>query len=116
VGSDQNDPQRILERNHIMKAIILTALTAAVLGTSAYADMSKDTLSSRLTSSDVVVFERDKGVHGAATTRVNSGVATLVDANTVLLPREQAIATDGKVAVYTFNGRSADAGGSFPRR
>jgi hypothetical protein len=99
-----------------MKTIILTALAAVVLGTSAHAEMNKDTLSSRLTSSDVVVFERDKGVYGAATTRVNSGTASMVDAARILLPREQAIATDGQVTVYSFNGRSADTDGSFPRR
>ncbi|MDP5333404.1 MAG: hypothetical protein NWR54_00230 [Paracoccaceae bacterium] len=101
-----------------MKTSILTALAAVVLGTSAYADVNDGTLSSRATPSDIVVFERDKGVYGAATTTAKSAAASLVDASKVLLPREQAIATNGKVAVYSFNTKSSDRdlGKSFPRR
>lgn len=99
-----------------MKTIILTALAAAVLGTSAIADVSGTSLSSRAAPSDVVVFERDKGVYGAATARSTVGILSLVDADRVLLPREQAIATDGKVAVYSFAAPARSDALSFPRR
>ena len=99
-----------------MKATILTALAAVVLGTSAYAGVTENALSSRAPSGDVVVFERDKGIYGAATIRVNNGTASYVDASKVLLPREQAIATDGQVVVYSFGGRDQTNGASFPRR
>ena len=101
-----------------MKTSILAALAAVVLGTSAYADVNDSTLSSRATPSDIVVFERDKGVYGASSTAVQSGAASLVDASRILLPREQAIATNGKVVVYSFNTTSSDrdTGKSFPRR
>lgn len=101
-----------------MKNSILIALAAAVLGTSAYAGGNDSILSSRAAPNDVVVFERDKGVYGASSIAVNSGVASLVDASRILLPREQAIATNGKVVVYSFNTKApgADVGKSFPRR
>jgi len=105
-----------LERNHIMKATILTALAAVVLGTSAYAGVTDNTLSSRAPSGDVAVFERDKGIYGTSTIRVNNGVASYVDADKVLLPLEQAIATNGQVLVYSFSGRDRNDGQSFPRR
>lgn len=98
-----------------MKLSILT-LAAVVLGSAAYADITEHPLSSRATPSDVMVFERDKGVYGEATTSVASGALSLVDAKRALFPSEQAIATEGKVAVYTFAGRDSTGAASFPRR
>ena len=101
-----------------MKTSILTALAAVVLGTSAYADGNESILSSVAAPSDIVVFERDKGAYISSTVKVQSGTARLVDASQILLPREQAIATNGKVVVYSFNttASGADSNGSFPRR
>lgn len=99
-----------------MKAIVLTTLAAVVLGTSAFAAPADNSLSSRAPSGDVTVFERDKGIYGTATIRVNNGVARYVDAAKVLLPREKAIATDGQVLVHSFSSRDRQDGTSFPRR
>ena len=98
-----------------MKLSILT-LAAVVFGGAAYADITEHPLSSRATPSEVIVFERDKGVYGDATTSVTSGALRLVDATSALFPSEQAIATQGKVAVYSFAERDSTAATSFPRR
>lgn len=98
-----------------MKLSIL-ALAAVVLGGAASADITEHPLSSRATPSDVMVFERDKGVYGEASTSVRSGALSLVDATRALFPSEQAIATQGKVAVYSFDGRDNGGAASFPRR
>lgn len=99
-----------------MKTIILSALTAVVLATSGHAATSGNALSTRAEPADVVIFERDKGIYGTAPVRGSRGVASLVDADSVLFPRERAVAIDGKVTVYSFDAQGASAASSFPRR
>jgi len=96
--------------------IIIFALAAAIVGGAAYADIVEHPLSSRSTPSDVVVFERDKGIYSGPTAPVSSGNLNLVDADTALFPQEQAIATEGKVAAYSFGAAIRSAETYFPVR
>jgi hypothetical protein len=88
-----------------MNRIILTAIAAATISTAAYAgDMaaSSDTLTTRSEPATVTVVERDRGISGSDMIAANAGVASVVDADNILTPRESAIAEDGQVTVYSF--------------
>lgn len=88
-----------------MNRIIMTAIAAATFGTVAYAGdvaSSSDTLMTRAEPASVTVFERDRGISGSDTIAATAGAASLVDADQILAPRDQAIAVDGQVTVYSF--------------
>lgn len=85
-----------------MNRIILTAIAAATFGSVAIADTAADTLMTRSEPATVTVFERDRGISGSDTIAATAGTPSMVDAGLILEPREQAIANDGQVTVYSF--------------
>ncbi len=101
-----------------MKRIIMTAIAAATLGSAAYAmeTATVDTLMSRSEPTTVTVFERDRGINGSDMIVATAGVPSMLDAGLILEPRDQAIAEDGQVTVYSFTSSSDNSTVSFPRR
>ncbi|MFU8864426.1 MAG: hypothetical protein ACNA7O_10960 [Rhodobacterales bacterium] len=86
-----------------MKRIIMTAIAAATFGSAAYATpATTDTLMTRSEPATVTVFERDRGINGSDTATATAGAPSMVDAELYLEPRDQAIAENGQVTVYTF--------------
>lgn len=97
-----------------MKRIIMTAIAAATFGSAAYAtEATTDTLMTRSEPATITVFERDRGISGSDTTTATAGVASMVDADLILLPRDQAIAEDGQVTVYSFASSPNNSAVSF---
>lgn len=101
-----------------MKRIIITAIAAATVSSTAYAmdTATVDTLTSRSEPTTVAVFERDRGINGNDTIFATAGVPSMVNAGLILEPRDQAIAEDGQVTVYSFASPSDNSAASFPRR
>lgn len=89
-----------------MKTVALTTITVALFGTYGQATLAADYISGRAETSEVVVFERDKGIYGTSPVRTEANVAVQVDAAQILFAHERAIAIDGKVAVTSL-GNSA---------
>jgi hypothetical protein len=105
-------------RSYTMNRIIMTAIAAATFGSVAYAgDMAaNDTLATRSEPASVTVFERDRGISGSDTIAATAGVPSMVDAGLVLEPREQAIAEDGQVTVYSFAAPADNSAVTFSPR
>lgn len=95
-----------------MNRILMTAIAAATFGTVAVADTAADNLMTRSEPATVTVFERDRGISGSDTIAATAGVAVQVEADQFLEPRDQAIAEDGQVTVYSF-AAPADNSGVF---
>jgi hypothetical protein len=89
-------------RSYTMNRILMTAIAAATFGTVAMADTAADTLMTRSEPASVTVFERDRGISGTDTIAATAGAPAMVDAGLILDPRDQAIAVDGEVTVYSF--------------
>lgn len=101
-----------------MNRIIMTAIAAATFGSVAYAgDMAaNDTLGTRSEPASVTVFERDRGISGSDTIAATAGTPSMVDAGLILEPREQAIAEDGQVTVYSFDAPADNSAVTFSPR
>lgn len=50
----------------------------------------------------MTVFERDRGINGGDTATATAGAPSMVDADRILVPRDQALAENGQVTVYSF--------------
>lgn len=86
-----------------MNRIIMTAIAAATFGSAAYATTATtDTLMTRSEPATITVFERDSGINGSQLAFANAGTPMQVDADLYLGPRDQALAEDGQITVYTF--------------
>lgn len=96
-----------------MNRIIMTAIAAATFGSVAYAT---DTLATRSEPASVTVFERDRGISGSDTIAATAGTPSMVDAGLILEPREQAIAEDGQVTVYSFDAPADNSAVTFSPR
>lgn len=101
-----------------MNRIIMTAIAAATFSTAAYAGemASSDTLATRAEPATVTVFERDRGISDSDTIAATAGVPSMVDAGLILEPREQAIAVDGQVTVYSFAAPADNSAVTFSPR
>ncbi|MDP5336846.1 MAG: hypothetical protein NWT12_08860 [Paracoccaceae bacterium] len=102
-----------------MNRIIMTAIAAATFSTAAYAgDMASgnDTLGTRAEAATVTVFERDRGISGSDMISATAGAELMVDADLILAPRDQAIAEDGQVTVYSFNAPANNSAVTFATR
>lgn len=100
-----------------MKRIIMTAIAAATFGSAAYATpASTDTLMTRSEPATVTVFERDRGINGSDTATVTAGAPSMVNAGLILVPRDQAIAENGQVTVYSFASTSDNSAVTFSPR
>lgn len=101
-----------------MKRIILTAIAAATFGSTAYAmeTATVDTMMTRSEPVTVQVFERDRGINGTDMISATAGIASMVDADLILEPRDQAIAENGEVTVYSFASTSNNSAVTFSRR
>ena len=87
-----------------MNRMIMTAIAAATFGSVAYAGeiAATDTLMTRSEPATVTVFERDRGITGSNVIAATAGTPLRVDAGLVLDTRDQAIADNGQVTVYSF--------------
>lgn len=87
-----------------MKRILMIAIAAATFGSVAYASQTTPagTLMTRSEPATVIVFERDRGIYGSEIIAPTTGAPSLVASGLILTPREQAIAVDGQVTVYSF--------------
>jgi hypothetical protein len=99
-----------------MNRILMTAIAAATFGTVAVADTAADNLMTRSEPATVTVFERDRGISGSETIAATAGTPTTVDAGLILEPREQAIANDGQVTVYSFAAPADNSAVTFSPR
>lgn len=101
-----------------MNRIIMTAIAAATLSTAAYAGnvTASDTLATRAEPASVTVFERDRGISGSDTIAATAGAPSLVDAGLILELRDQAIAEDGQVTVYSFAAPADNSAVTFSPR
>ncbi len=101
-----------------MNRIIMTAIAAATFGSVAYADQSAtaDTLMTRSEPASVTVFERDRSVFGSDVVAGTSGAPSMVDAGLILDPRDQGVAVNGQVTVYSFPSARSDTGISILSR
>ena len=102
-----------------MNRIIMTAIAAAAFGSVAYADQASvaaDTLMTRSEPATVTLFGPDRGLSGSDTIEATAGVAALVDARGFLEPRDQAVAVDGQVTVYTFASSADNSAVTFAPR
>ncbi len=101
-----------------MTRIIMTAIAAVTLGTAAYATdvANTDTLMTRSEPATVTLFERDRGLSDSDVISATAGAPSMVDAGLILEPRDQAIAVDGQVTVYTFASNNDDSAVVFSPR
>lgn len=101
-----------------MNRFIMTAIAAATVSTAAYAGemASSDTLATRTEPASVTVFERDRGISGSDAIAATAGAPSMVDAGLILEPREQAIAEDGQVTVYSFAAPADNSAVTFAPR
>lgn len=99
-----------------MKTLALTTITIALFGTYGPAVLAADNISGNAVASEVVIFERDKGIYGKSPVRTEANVAVQADAAQILFPHESAIAIDGKVAVTNFGYSGAVLSTSRSRR
>jgi hypothetical protein len=99
-----------------MNRFIMTAIAAATFGSVAVAEPAADTLMTRSEPATVTVFERDRGISGSDTIAATAGTAISVDAGLILEPRDQAIAEDGQVTVYSFAAPADNSAVTFSPR
>ncbi len=100
-----------------MKRIFMTAIAAATFGSAAYAmETATVDVMTRSEPVTVQVFERDRGINGTDMISATAGIASMVDAGLILEPRDQAIAEDGEVTVYSFASTSNNSAETFARR
>jgi len=101
-----------------MKRILMTAIAAATFGSAAYAAdvATTGTLMTRSEPATVTVFERDRGINGSDTATATAGAPTQVDADLYLEPRDQAIAENGQVTVYSFASSADNSAVTFGPR
>ncbi|MFU8881322.1 MAG: hypothetical protein ACNA7Q_03070 [Rhodobacterales bacterium] len=101
-----------------MNRIIMTAIAAATFGTVAYASESAttDTLMTRSEPAFVTVFERDRSIFGSEVISATAGAPSMVDAGLILDPRDQGVAVNGQVTVYSFPSLRGDSGISILSR
>jgi hypothetical protein len=105
-----------------MKRLFMTTTAATMLcvtfGPNAFADgmAYANPLATRSEPGFVRVDERDRGINGLATITATTGSPMLVDAGQILSPNEQAIANEGQVMVYIFDGQHGQNDGPVGQR
>ena len=64
----------------------------------------------------VTLFERDRGLSDTDMISATAGAPSMVDADQILVPRDQGIAVDGQVTVYTFASNNDESAVVFSPR